>query len=101
MKLYIFFLIATVHTQEVAIKQVDGVTQFLYNSSDTHVATFIFDFCIIVSFPPFEWQCNVYRRPLVVPGTIYIHVTQAMIVTTGNLWAGIQVMTGDIGHRVP
>ncbi|XP_040209390.1 ERV-BabFcenv provirus ancestral Env polyprotein-like [Rana temporaria] len=92
MKLYILlFTVTIVYTQKVAIRETDHRMQFWYNSSNTHVATFIFDFCTMVSVPQFEWQCNVYQRQLVATGDIYICDT----VEDCDNWESVGWKTGD------
>lgn len=46
---------------EVAITQDNDLTTFWYNSSNTHVATFIFDLCDITPCPGSARQC-LWRR---------------------------------------
>ncbi|XP_040206681.1 uncharacterized protein LOC120937484 [Rana temporaria] len=72
MKLYILlFTVTIVYTQEVAIRKTERIVQFWYNSSDTRVATFIFDYCDV--YPPVAWDwCNTYRRLFVAHGEIHL-----------------------------
>lgn len=48
----------------VAISRENGELILWYNSSDTQVATFIFDYCQVVSCPADNWKCHLYKQPI-------------------------------------
>lgn len=105
--LHILFLVGLVGAQQVAIIKKEGITQFWYNSSNAHIATFAFDYCNIVSCPlDVSWQCNWYntlgRGPQY--ASTYICVTDSYWGQNcnywGGQWGGIQEQTGGTNHRV-
>ncbi|KAM4689058.1 uncharacterized protein O3C94_007196 [Discoglossus pictus] len=86
--------------QQVAITQdKDLVTTFWYNSSNTHVAAFSFDYCNIVSCPPVPWQCNLYRDTPKSRST-YICVTDDYWGQNCDYWGSVGWNTGtDWGYK--
>ncbi|XP_075453074.1 uncharacterized protein LOC142493251 [Ascaphus truei] len=99
MILYILCLLGLGEAQEIAITQHEGAVTFWYNSSNTHVATFSFDYCDIVSCSSTNWQCNMYRDT---PNSraIYICVTDSYWGQECDYWGAVGWNTGiDWGYQ--
>ncbi|MEE6528683.1 hypothetical protein FKM82_031348 [Ascaphus truei] len=98
MMLYILCLLGLGGAQEIAITQHEGVVTFWYNSSNTHVATFSFDYCNIVSCPSTHWQCVLYSNSGF--RSTYICVTDSYWGKECDYWGAVGWNTGtDWGYR--
>lgn len=99
---FILFIVIVVQAQEVAIKQKSGITQFWYNSSNTHVATFISPYSKIL--PGTDHRIRSYERT-VDPMTVYVCVTNDYWGDNCDYWGAVGgtlgTQTGGISLKSP
>lgn len=89
-------LLSPLHAEVDITRDGEGVTTFWYNSSNTQVATFLFNYCTLNSCNRFvyAWGCNPAWNPKNKGLTAYICVTSKHWGNNCNYWGSVGWNTG-------